>query len=77
LLPLFKGKDGIKESFHSGMKVGGVTVHRVDETLDGGEILAQGCVPILAEDTEQSYRERVHALEYTLYPQTIERMLLG
>ena len=77
LLPLFKGKEGIKESFRSGMKVGGVTVHRVDETLDGGEILAQGCVPILPEDTEQAYRERVHALEYTLYPETIERLLLG
>ncbi|MGE4295181.1 MAG: phosphoribosylglycinamide formyltransferase [Campylobacterales bacterium] len=75
LLPLFKGKDGVKESFESGMKVGGVTIHRVDETLDGGEILAQGCVPILPTDTEESYRERVHALEYELYPKTIEEIL--
>lgn len=77
LLPLFKGKDGVKESFESGMKLGGVTIHRVDETLDGGEILAQGCVPILPDDTEESYRDRVHALEFELYPKTIEMLLLG
>ena len=32
-------------------KVTGATVHLVDETLDGGPILAPGVVPILADDT--------------------------
>ncbi|WP_456381316.1 phosphoribosylglycinamide formyltransferase, partial [Hydrogenimonas sp.] len=46
LLPLFKGTDAIRRSFESGMKVGGVTIHRVTQELDSGEILAQRCVPI-------------------------------
>jgi hypothetical protein len=50
LLPLFKGKDGIKESFESGMKVGGGSYHSlipkaaehwglsVDMNLDGENV---------------------------------------
>lgn len=75
LLPLFKGKDGIGESFRSGMKVGGVTVHRVTEQMDSGEILAQVCVPILETDTRESYEARVHEAEHRLYPQVVARLL--
>lgn len=43
LLPLFKGANAIEESYASGMKVGGISVHYVSEELDGGEIIAQEC----------------------------------
>ena len=71
LLPLFKGKDGIKESFESGMKVGGVSVHRVSEGMDDGEIIAQRCLPILKTDTFESYKKRVHAVEHEIYPEAV------
>jgi phosphoribosylglycinamide formyltransferase-1 len=75
LLPLFKGKDGIKESFLSGMKVGGVSVHFVATEMDSGEIVAQECVPILDSDTLETYTARVHEKEHDLYPTAILKVL--
>ncbi|WP_457596351.1 phosphoribosylglycinamide formyltransferase [Hydrogenimonas sp.] len=75
LLPLFKGARAIERSFTSGMKVGGVTIHRVTAELDSGEILAQACVPIEPDDTLESFEARLHALEHRLYPETLERLL--
>jgi phosphoribosylglycinamide formyltransferase-1 len=75
LLPLFKGKDGIKESFLSGMKVGGVSVHFVTTEMDSGEIVAQECVPILDSDTFETYTARVHEKEHDLYPRAILKVL--
>ncbi len=75
LLPLFKGKDGIKESFLSGMKIGGVSVHFVTTEMDSGEIVAQECVPILDGDTLETYTARVHEKEHELYPKAILKAL--
>ncbi len=75
LLPLFKGKDGIKDSFYSGMKIGGVSIHLVSGEMDGGKIVAQACVPILKDDTLESYEQKVHQAEHTLYPTAILELL--
>ncbi|HOI84271.1 MAG TPA: phosphoribosylglycinamide formyltransferase [Campylobacterales bacterium] len=75
LLPLFKGKDGIQESFISGMDKGGVTVHFVTSEMDGGEIVLQESVPILSGDTLESFAQRVHATEHELYPKAILKVL--
>lgn len=75
LLPLFKGKDGIQESFISGMDKGGVTVHFVTSEMDGGEIVLQESVPILSGDTLESFTQRVHATEHELYPKAILKVL--
>ena len=55
----------------AGARVTGVTVHLVDETLDGGPILAQEAVPILAADDRDSLAVRVHAAEHLLYPRVV------
>lgn len=75
LLPLFKGKDGIQESFLSGMDKGGVTVHFVTSEMDGGEIVMQESVEILKDDTLESFTDRVHATEHELYPKAILKVL--
>lgn len=75
LLPLFKGKDGIKESFLSGMDRGGVSVHYVTSEMDGGDIIIQESVPILKDDTLESYKDRVHEKEHDLYPRAILKAL--
>ena len=75
LLPLFKGARAIERSFESGMKVGGVTVHRVTEELDSGEILAQRCVPIEEGESLAHFEAKIHAAEYELLPLVVQRLL--
>ncbi len=75
LLPLFKGANAIEESFKSGMRVGGVTVHRVDSTLDGGEILDQMCVEIGPSDTLESFRKKIREAEHEILPRCIAKLL--
>jgi len=45
LLPSFPGLDAQKQALESGARVSGCTVHFVDETLDGGPVIAQREVP--------------------------------
>ena len=75
LLPLFKGANAIEESFGSGMRVGGVTVHYVDSTLDGGKIIDQKCVRIEESDTLESFRSKIQRAEHELLPAVITKLL--
>ncbi|MEX2460666.1 MAG: phosphoribosylglycinamide formyltransferase [Paenibacillaceae bacterium] len=71
LLPAFPGVNGIGDAFEYGVKLTGVTVHFVDGGMDSGPIIAQQSVEVLADDTQASLAERIHAIEHKLYPQTI------
>ena len=75
LLPLFKGAHAIEDSFNSPMKVGGITVHYVNEELDGGEIIAQECFEKEKSMTLEIFEEKIHALEHELLPKTIVSIL--
>lgn len=75
LLPLFKGAHAIEDSFNSPMKVGGITVHYVNEELDGGEIIAQECFKKEKSMTLEIFEEKIHALEHELLPKTIVNIL--
>jgi len=75
LLPLFKGANAIEESFKSQMRVGGVTVHWISSEIDGGEIIDQGCVKKIREETLEEFQQRVHTLEYTILPENIKYIL--
>src|SRR5882672_3232427 len=54
LLPAFPGLDAQRQVLEHGVQWSGCTVHFVDETLDGGPIIAQKVVPVLAGDTEET-----------------------
>ncbi len=51
--------------------VTGVTVHVVDETRDGGPIVAQEAVAVLPGDDEDSLLARVHAVEHRILPRAV------
>ena len=51
MLPQYKGLHAIERALESGDDTTGVTVHYVNEELDGGEIIIQSEVPILPDDT--------------------------
>jgi len=77
LLPAFPGKDGIGDALKYGAKVIGVTIHYVDAGVDTGPIINQGAIHLDPTDTEQQTRNRIHALEHQLYPQTIAKIIGG
>lgn len=71
LLPSFPGTSGVADALAYGVRVTGVTVHFVDEGLDTGPIILQDTVPILPGDDEETLHQRIHEVEYRLYPQAI------
>ena len=75
LLPAFKGAHAIRDAFDYGVKVYGVTVHYVDETLDGGRIIAQTAVPYEGDDIDE-LETLIHRSEHRLYPEAINKALL-
>ncbi|MFN8519022.1 MAG: phosphoribosylglycinamide formyltransferase, partial [Chloroflexota bacterium] len=77
LLPAFPGAHAIADALAAGVTVTGVTVHLVDEVLDGGPIVAQEPVPVLASDDEEALAARVHALEHRLLPRVVAMAAAG
>ena len=53
LLPEFPGLHPHQQALDAGVATSGCTVHYVDETLDGGPIIAQRKVPLLPGDNEE------------------------
>lgn len=74
LLPAFKGAHAIRDAFDYGVKVFGVTIHFVDETLDGGRIISQEAFPYEGKDLDE-LEGMIHAVEHRLYPETINKLL--
>ena len=74
LLPAFRGARAIEQALACGVKVYGVTIHRVDATLDGGRILAQRAFAYEGDDLAELER-LVHETEYPLYVETIRKLL--
>ena len=77
LLPAFPGLDAQKQAIEHGVKFTGCTVHFVDQTLDGGPIIAQRVVPILDDDTEDILAARILEQEHQLYPEALEIVVSG
>lgn len=60
-----------------GDKVSGITIHYVDEHVDGGEIILQASCPVEPGDTPDSLAARIHRLEHAHYPRVVEAVALG
>lgn len=71
LLPSFKGLHAIEQAYEYGVKISGVTVHFVDETEDGGTIIAQEKIRIEDGESLESFEEKIHKIEHKLYPEVI------
>jgi phosphoribosylglycinamide formyltransferase 1 len=75
LLPDFAGgMDAVEQALRAGVNTTGATVHLVTGELDAGPILKQESVPILADDTVDTLRRRIHEAEHRILPQAIRSM---
>jgi phosphoribosylglycinamide formyltransferase 1 len=77
LLPCFPGLDAQRQALAHGVKWSGCTVHFVDETLDGGPIIAQRVVPVLDDDTEETLSTRILEQEHVLYAEAVALVVSG
>lgn len=75
LLPSFPGLDAQRQALAHGVKWTGCTVHVVDETLDGGPIIAQRAVPVSDDDTVESLSARILVDEHELYAEAVASVL--
>jgi len=75
LLPSFPGLDAQRQALEHGVKFSGCTVHFVDETLDGGPIIAQRVVPVLEGDTVNTLSARILEQEHQLYAEAVKSVL--
>ena len=60
---------------NAGVQFTGVTVHLVDESVDGGAILLQRVVAVANDDTPQSLSERVLAVEHEAIVAGVQMLL--
>ncbi len=75
LLPAFPGLEAQRQALEYGVRISGCTAHLVDETLDGGPVIAQRTVPIRETDTVESLSARILAEEHKLYPEAVSAVL--
>ena len=71
LLPAFPGLHTHQRALDAGCREHGASVHFVTATVDGGPVIAQARVPVLADDTATTLAERVLLQEHRLYPLVI------
>ncbi|NDC47606.1 MAG: phosphoribosylglycinamide formyltransferase [Micrococcales bacterium] len=72
LLPEFKGAHAVRDALAAGATKTGVTIHKVDEGVDTGEIIIQQEVLIEPGDSEEILHERIKRVERDLLVRTVE-----
>lgn len=77
ILPLFRGLHTHQRALEAGMAVHGCTVHEVTGELDGGPILGQAVIPVMAGDTAEDLAARLLPMEHRLYPAVLRRFAVG
>ncbi len=75
LLPLYKGLNTHQRAIEAKENSHGCTVHWVTEQLDTGPLIAQRSLLVDDEDTPETLRIRVQALEHELYPEVIKNLV--
>ena len=75
MLPLFKGAKAIEKSFENTQEKAGVSIHWVSSELDGGSVIAQKELHRIENEDFNSFKNRIHLLEYELLPETIIELL--
>lgn len=77
LLPAFPGAHGARDAVAHGAKVSGLTIHLVDESLDGGPIVLQKAVAVRDGDSEETLAARILEWEHVMYPLAVKLFVEG
>lgn len=77
LLPSFPGVHGASDALDYGVKISGATVHFVEEKMDAGPVIIQAALPVMAGESAEELQNRIHFMEYKIYPQAIQWISQG
>ena len=77
LLPKYPGLDTHNSVIKNGDLKHGVTIHYVNEVLDGGQISAQGEISVNANETSEELKTRIHAIEHVMLPKVVSKFADG
>jgi len=77
LLPAFPGAKPIEDQIACGVKVGGVTVHFVDQGVDSGPIILQEAVTLPYTRDSEEILNLLHQTEHELLPKAIRLIAAG
>ena len=80
LLPKYGGKGMYGHHVHEAVKAAGetetgITIHYVNNVIDGGQIIEQFKTTLTPDDTIADIEAKIHVLEQENFPQVIERVL--
>ena len=74
-LPEFPGAHPVEDVIAAGVRESAATVHYVDEGIDTGPVIVAERVPVLDDDTPETLRARVQAVEHRLLPETVRSLI--
>jgi formyltetrahydrofolate-dependent phosphoribosylglycinamide formyltransferase len=74
-LPDFPGAHPIEDVLAAGVRESAATVHYVDEGIDTGPVIVAERVPVREDDTVETLRARVQAVEHRLLPETVRSLI--
>lgn len=74
-LPEFPGAHAVRDALQAGVTETGASVIVVDESIDGGPIVARQRVAVKPGDTESTLHERIKVVERQLLADTIRNLV--
>ena len=77
LLPKYPGLDTHNSVIKNRDLKHGITIHFVNEVLDGGQIIAQGEISVNANETSEELKTRIHAIEHVMLPIVVSKFADG
>ena len=77
LLPDYPGLNTHKQAIENGDLMHGISVHYVNNELDGGPIITQGALKIDPSESEAKLIKRIHKIEHAIYPKVIADISKG
>jgi phosphoribosylglycinamide formyltransferase-1 len=74
-LPAFPGAHPVEDVLAAGVPETAATVHFVDEGVDTGPVIRAEPVPVRPDDTVETLRARVQAVEHRLLPAVVRELV--
>ena len=73
-LPEFPGAHPVEDVLAAGVPETAATIHWVDEGIDTGPVITAERVPVRRDDTVETLRARVQAVEHRLLPEVVREL---